>query len=483
MAHADRLPISLLPLLHPVDAESTELNSHLSFESSASSARVVPPTAGSGVPASGAEVSELLEDLGYSSTANAKCLVEVFGQFGVIDALCVAHIVGMMARTATGLDDSLSLYGAFSTAVSGKYLEYDAKFDADKDDASVKALTEWNLTSLIDALKEVSPTLSWTDVFSKLDTPDLQLPGPASLTLITSLHRRTINTPLPVTYLLGPWRNVDAQLQAAALMLSSAVRGSSDLDWSAGERVSARIPAGSVTKPSCSRGRASSSPAVYCGYLRMGYTRPCRIYSRRLLAAALSCCLARCYRWRPQAARARRAFRYESSAFPPAPPLSLSLALHLLHNPPLSPLPFPPPFPFSVGDARAAPPPLYRLRFARGHAQIGVGAPAECHPPGHGPAASAAAPEPIAPTRPGAVVWRVGGDLEDAAVQLHHRPRRRRASEGADTAGCVGGGVLTARRRDQPHLCKRRACIREGEAAGRKRTALAASSGRQCSLR
>ena len=26
MAHADRAPISLLPLLHPVDAESTELN-------------------------------------------------------------------------------------------------------------------------------------------------------------------------------------------------------------------------------------------------------------------------------------------------------------------------------------------------------------------------------------------------------------------------------------------------------------------------
>ena len=62
----------------------------------------------------------------------------------------------MLARTTTSLDDSLSLHGAFSTAVSGKYLEFDAKFDADKEDA-VKALTSWNLDAIVEAVNTKMP--------------------------------------------------------------------------------------------------------------------------------------------------------------------------------------------------------------------------------------------------------------------------------------------------------------------------------------
>lgn len=42
-------------------------------------------------------------------------------QFGPIDEYCVGAMVAMMSRTVTGLDDSLSLHGAFSTAVSGRF--------------------------------------------------------------------------------------------------------------------------------------------------------------------------------------------------------------------------------------------------------------------------------------------------------------------------------------------------------------------------
>ena len=53
---------------------------------------------------------------------------------GIISDSAVAAAIGMMARTVASLDDSLSLHGAFSMAVTGKYLEFDAKFDADKED-------------------------------------------------------------------------------------------------------------------------------------------------------------------------------------------------------------------------------------------------------------------------------------------------------------------------------------------------------------
>ena len=108
------------------------------------------------LPAEGTALADLMQDLGYSCAATAKCLGEVFAQYGELTHESVAGIVAMLARTTTTLDDSLSLHGAFSTAVSEKYLEFDAKFDADKEDA-VKALTSWNLDAIVEAVNTKMP--------------------------------------------------------------------------------------------------------------------------------------------------------------------------------------------------------------------------------------------------------------------------------------------------------------------------------------
>lgn len=77
-----------------------------------------------------------------------RCAGEVLGEFTSIDPSAVGCAVGMMARTASSLDDSLSLHGAFSMAVSGKYLEFDSKFDADKEDSvRVQILSSLHLPS------------------------------------------------------------------------------------------------------------------------------------------------------------------------------------------------------------------------------------------------------------------------------------------------------------------------------------------------
>ena len=122
---AERMPLALLPLMHTVDAEATEFNSRLSYETARSDSSAGAPA--SPLPANGAELAALMQDLGYSCCANARTLGELLSQFGPPDAPCVGAVVGMMARTVSSLDDSLSLFGSFSTAISGKYLEFDAK--------------------------------------------------------------------------------------------------------------------------------------------------------------------------------------------------------------------------------------------------------------------------------------------------------------------------------------------------------------------
>jgi hypothetical protein len=92
----------------------------------------------------------------------------------------------------------------------------------------VKALTAWNLEAFVDAVKERAPSLAWAEVFAQLDTPELELPSAAGLSLIAAVHRLALSAPLPVTTLLSPWNNIKAQLQATQLLLTSC-RSSSDV--------------------------------------------------------------------------------------------------------------------------------------------------------------------------------------------------------------------------------------------------------------
>ena len=226
----ERAPISLVPLLYGSDLIS-ELNTRLTFEKE--HVRYVSPEQRTApLPAEGTELADLMQDLGYSCAATAKCLGEVFSQYGELTHECVAGIVAMLARTTTSLDDSLSLHGAFSSAVSGRYLEFDAKFDADKEDA-VKALTAWNLDAVVEAVNAKMPGFDWAPVFAKLDQPSADGKSADALRLVASLHKKACGRALPATVLLGSWRNSEAQLD----LLAQALDLRDEVDWTGGTRV------------------------------------------------------------------------------------------------------------------------------------------------------------------------------------------------------------------------------------------------------
>ena len=151
----ERAPISLVPLLYGSDLIS-ELNTRLTFEKARphptgpnpnpttptptptpsptptpksnphpnpnpspkqEHVRYVSPEQRTApLPAEGTALADLMQDLGYSCAATAKCLGEVFAQYGELTHESVAGIVAMLARTTTTLDDSLSLHGALSPA-------------------------------------------------------------------------------------------------------------------------------------------------------------------------------------------------------------------------------------------------------------------------------------------------------------------------------------------------------------------------------
>ncbi|KAL1530185.1 hypothetical protein AB1Y20_001101 [Prymnesium parvum] len=229
----DKAPLTMVPLLYGAELEHLpgDLNSRLTFD--AERLREVPSPVQLGLRARDMELADLMQDLGYSCCATPKCLSEVLGEFKEIDVAAVGAAVGMMARTVSGLDDSLSLHGAFSMAVSGKYLEFDAKFDVDKED-SVKALTAWNIDAFVEAINERIPGLDWGKVFEQLDQPTLEVPLPQGFALIVSIHRRACRRPLNSSALLSEWRNLSAQMQLISHALAD---NKGDVDWSGGRRV------------------------------------------------------------------------------------------------------------------------------------------------------------------------------------------------------------------------------------------------------
>jgi hypothetical protein len=176
-------------------------------------------------------------------------------------------MVSMMARTVAGLDDSLSLHGPFSTAVSGKFLEFDAKLDADKEDA-VKALTAWNIDAFTEAVNDKCPGLDWAAVFSHLDTPELAVPSAKGLALIAAVHRQACRAPLPATVLYGKWSNGAAQLQLLSHALSSSKL---DIEWAAGKRVESRDWSLPPIKPELSPWLSIQLTAALLGLSALGH--------------------------------------------------------------------------------------------------------------------------------------------------------------------------------------------------------------------
>lgn len=131
----EKAPLSMLPLLYGAEGEHSpgDLNSRFVFD--ADRTRSLSLSRQTALIAKRMELADLMQDLGYSCCTTTKCLVEVLGEFSEVEVAAVGAAIGMMARTVSSLDDSLSLHSAFSMAVSGKYLEFDAKFDADKEDS------------------------------------------------------------------------------------------------------------------------------------------------------------------------------------------------------------------------------------------------------------------------------------------------------------------------------------------------------------
>ncbi|ROL51636.1 CCR4-NOT transcription complex subunit 1 [Anabarilius grahami] len=191
----ERCPVVLAPLLYP-DKRDILMD------------RILPDSADLNKTMMESSLADFMQEVGYGFCASVEECRNIILQYGVreVTASQVARVLGMMARTHSGLSDGIGLQ-SISNPVGGGIWS-DGK---DKSDGS-QAHT-WNVEVLIDVVKEVNPNLNFKEVTYELDHPGFLIRDSKGLQIVVYGVQRGLGMEVfPVDLIYRPWKHAEGQL-------------------------------------------------------------------------------------------------------------------------------------------------------------------------------------------------------------------------------------------------------------------------------
>uniref|UniRef100_A0A8C8VJC4 CCR4-NOT transcription complex subunit 1 n=1 Tax=Pelusios castaneus TaxID=367368 RepID=A0A8C8VJC4_9SAUR len=190
----ERCPVVLAPLLYP---EKRDILMD----------RILPDSGGIAKTMMESSLADFMQEVGYGFCTSVEECRNIIMQFGVreVTAAQVARVLGMMARTHSGLTDGIPLQ---SISAPGSGIWSDGK---DKSDGT-QAHT-WNVEVLIDVLKELNPSLNFKEVTYELDHPGFQIRDSKGLQIVVYGIQRGLGIEVfPVDLIYRPWKHAEGQL-------------------------------------------------------------------------------------------------------------------------------------------------------------------------------------------------------------------------------------------------------------------------------
>ncbi|XP_039618989.1 CCR4-NOT transcription complex subunit 1 isoform X1 [Polypterus senegalus] len=190
----ERCPVVLAPLLYP---EKRDILMD----------RILPDSGGIAKNMMESSLADFMQEVGYGFCASLDECRNIIMQYGVreVTACQVARVLGMMARTHSGLSDGIPLQ---SISTPGSGIWSDGK---DKSDGS--QVHTWNVEVLIDVVKELSPTLNFKEVTYELDHPGFIIRDSKGLQIVVYGIQRGLGLEVfPVDLLYRPWKHAEGQL-------------------------------------------------------------------------------------------------------------------------------------------------------------------------------------------------------------------------------------------------------------------------------
>ncbi|KAJ8336619.1 hypothetical protein SKAU_G00378390 [Synaphobranchus kaupii] len=190
----ERCPVVLAPLLYP---EKRDILMD----------RILPDSGGLAKTMMESSLAEFMQEVGYGFCASLDECRNIILQYGVreVTASQVARVLGMMARTHSGLSDGIPLQ---SISAPGSGIWSDGK---DKSEGS--QVHSWNVEVLIDVVKEVNPNLNFKEVTYELDHPGFIIRDSKGLQMVVYGIQRGLGMEVfPVDLIYRPWKHAEGQL-------------------------------------------------------------------------------------------------------------------------------------------------------------------------------------------------------------------------------------------------------------------------------
>uniref|UniRef100_A0A3Q3XA58 CCR4-NOT transcription complex, subunit 1 n=1 Tax=Mola mola TaxID=94237 RepID=A0A3Q3XA58_MOLML len=190
----ERCPVVLAPLLYP---EKRDILMD----------RILPDSGELAKTMMESSLAEFMQEVGYGFCASLDECSNIILQYGVreVTASQVARVLGMMARTHSGLTDGIPLQ---SISAPGSGIWSDGK---DKNDGS--QVHTWNVEVLIDVVKEVNPNLNFKEVTYELDHQGFLIRDSKGLHIVVYGIQRGLGMEVfPVDLIYRPWKHAEGQL-------------------------------------------------------------------------------------------------------------------------------------------------------------------------------------------------------------------------------------------------------------------------------
>lgn len=147
------------------------------------------------------QLSGIVEEMGYSCTANEAAFKDVLKQVPGVNEAAVADLFGMMARTHATLADSPSTQTSIASALGALGL------------ASASSTQHWDVDVAVKALKASYPNLQWQSIPDYFDQPSFSLPDQAAFNTLITAYNSGSKEAFPLQAVIGQvWQNQAGQL-------------------------------------------------------------------------------------------------------------------------------------------------------------------------------------------------------------------------------------------------------------------------------
>ncbi|GAV69286.1 Not1 domain-containing protein/DUF3819 domain-containing protein [Cephalotus follicularis] len=146
-------------------------------------------------------MGDIMKELGYGCTVDVSHCKEILSHFLPLTEITVARILGTIACSYTGLEDSQNTFTTFSLALGCSTV------------SDLPLLSSWNVDVLIKTIKQLAPGINWVRVIEKLDHEGFYIPNEEAFSFFMSVYRHACQDPFPLHAICGSvWKNTEGQL-------------------------------------------------------------------------------------------------------------------------------------------------------------------------------------------------------------------------------------------------------------------------------